>query len=101
MDTPITEHTDAMRVDETAKLTAARAGVALAAVIASPVLIVAGAHLRSRCLGYTFREGAPAPVEKEHGWVNIQYIAVTSTIVDWLCTPSQALTSRLRRWHCR
>ncbi|MDX3520537.1 hypothetical protein [Streptomyces scabiei] len=85
-----------MRIDETAQVTAVRFGVALAAVIASPVLLVAGAHLRSRYLRWIHRDGARAPVDKEHGQVSVHYIAVTSTIVQWLCAPSQALTSRVR-----
>jgi hypothetical protein len=97
VDTAPTEDTEAMRIDETAKVTATRAGVALAAVIASPVLLVAGAHLRSRYVRWIFRDGAPAPVDKEHGQVSVHYLAVTSTIVEWLCAPSQSLASRVRR----
>jgi hypothetical protein len=86
-----------MRTDETAKVTVTRAGVALAALVASPVLLVAGAHLRSRYLRWIYRDGAPAPVDKEHGQVSVHYLAVTSTIVDLLCMPTQALASRVRR----
>ncbi|MFD2691981.1 hypothetical protein ACFS5L_45235 [Streptomyces phyllanthi] len=86
-----------MVIDETAKVMAVRAGAALAAIVASPVLLVAGAYLRNRYMRWIYRDGAPAPIDKEHGQVSIHYLAVTSTIVNWLCTPSQALVSRLRR----
>ncbi|MBP5934134.1 hypothetical protein [Streptomyces scabiei] len=85
-----------MRIDGTAKVTAVRTGVALAAVIASPLLLVAGAPLRSRYLRRIYRDGAPPPVDKEHGQVGVHYIAVTSAIAQWLCVPSQAVTSRAR-----
>jgi hypothetical protein len=85
-----------MRIDETAKVPAVRTGVASAAVIASPVLLVAGAPLRSRYLRWIYRDGAPPPVDKEHGHVSVHYIAVTSAVAQWLCAPSQALTSGVR-----
>jgi hypothetical protein len=84
-----------MRIDETAKVTAVRTGAALAAVIASPVLLVAGAPRRSRYLRWIYRDGAPPPVDKEHGQVSVHHIAVTSTVAQWLCSPSQALTLML------
>lgn len=46
-----------MRTDETAKVVAAKTGVALAALIASPVLLMAGTQLRSRYLRHIFRDG--------------------------------------------
>lgn len=81
-----TDDNEAVRIDRTAKVTAVRAGVALAAVVASPVLLVAGAHLRSRYLRWIYRDGAPALVDKEHGQVSFHYFAVTSTVVDSCAT---------------
>lgn len=86
-----------MRTHETAKITATRFGVAVAAVVASPVLLVAGAPLRSRYLRRIHREGAPALVDKEHGYVSVHYLVVTSAIVDRLCRPSQVLAARVGR----
>ncbi|MEW1685405.1 hypothetical protein [Streptomyces sp. NPDC093594] len=86
-----------MRIDATAKVTAVRAGVALAALVTSPVLLLAGAQVRGHYVRWLYRDGAPPPVDKENGRVGVHYLVLTSTVVRWLCVPSQALAARFRR----
>ncbi|MGW1901983.1 hypothetical protein ACWCQB_32295 [Streptomyces hirsutus] len=47
-----------MRYEEKAKLTTARALVPVAILVASPVLLIAGAPVRRRYLRYVYRDEA-------------------------------------------
>ncbi|MFE5924095.1 hypothetical protein [Streptomyces sp. NPDC056468] len=85
-----------MRVDETLKLTLARVFTPIAIVIASPVLLVAGAPIRRRYLRHVYREEAPAILDKANGQVSIHYFALNSLLLHWLCLPTEAL-ARLTR----
>ena len=85
-----------MRVDETLKLTLARVFTTIAIIIASPILLVAGAPIRRRYLRHIYREEAPDILDKANGHVGIHYFALNSQLLHWLCAPTEAL-SRLSR----
>jgi hypothetical protein len=85
-------HTGPVRVDETLKLTLARVFTPLAIIIASPVLLVAGAPIRRRYLRHVYREEAPDVLDKANGQVNIHYFALHSRLLHRLCLPTEALT---------
>ncbi|SCK55569.1 MULTISPECIES: hypothetical protein [unclassified Streptomyces] len=50
------QHTERMRYEEKAKLTAARALIPVAILVASPVLLIAGTPIRRRYLRYVYRD---------------------------------------------
>ncbi|MCX4967235.1 hypothetical protein OHA98_21175 [Streptomyces sp. NBC_00654] len=52
-----------MRYEEKGKLTAARVFIPVAILVASPVLRIAGAPIRRRCLHYVYRDEAPLILE--------------------------------------
>ncbi|MDV5143470.1 hypothetical protein R1T08_03985 [Streptomyces sp. SBC-4] len=85
-----------MRVDETFKLTLTRLFTPIVIIIASPVLLVAGAPIRRRYLQHVYREAAPDIVDKANGQVTIHYFVVNSQLLERLCAPTEALT-RLTR----
>ncbi|MEI5616991.1 hypothetical protein WB403_48695, partial [Streptomyces brasiliscabiei] len=61
------QHTEHMRYEERAKLTAVKALIQLAVLVASPVLLIAGAPIRGRCLRYVYRDEAPQILDKKRG----------------------------------
>ncbi|MGW6564992.1 hypothetical protein [Streptomyces sp. NPDC054975] len=85
-----------MRVDETLKVTLARVFTLISIIIASPVLLVAGAPIRRRYLRHIYREEAPDILDKANGKVSIHYLTLNSQLLHWLCLPSEAL-ARLTR----
>jgi hypothetical protein len=48
-----------MRYEERAKITAVKTLIPLAILVASPVLLIAGAPIRRRYLRYVYRDEAP------------------------------------------
>ncbi|MGY3684937.1 hypothetical protein [Streptomyces sp. TE33382] len=86
-----------MRYEEKAKLTAARALVPMAILIASPVLLIAGTPIRRRYLRYVCRDEAPLILEKELGRISIHWFVVTSPLLDWLCWPTELLARLISR----
>ncbi|MFI8437887.1 hypothetical protein ACIGJO_29920 [Streptomyces sp. NPDC079020] len=86
-----------MRYEEKAKLTAARALVPMAILIASPVLLIAGTPIRRRYLRYVYRDEAPLILEKELGRISIHWFVVTSPLLDWLCWPTELLARLISR----
>lgn len=80
-----------MRIDQTGKITLIRFAVTLAIVIASPLLLVAGAPIRRRWLRHACREEAPALIDKARGRVSVHYFVVNNQLGRWLCAPTEAL----------
>ncbi|MFD9031032.1 hypothetical protein ACFVZW_07780 [Streptomyces sp. NPDC059567] len=80
-----------MRYEEKAKLAAARALVPVAILVVSPVLLVAGAPVRRRYLRYVYRGEAPTILDKEQDRISVHWFVVTSTLLAWLCRPTEAL----------
>lgn len=56
-----------MRYEERGKRTAVKALVRLAMLVASSVLLIAGAPIRRRYLRYVHRDEAPQILDKERG----------------------------------
>ncbi|QDY76506.1 hypothetical protein [Streptomyces qinzhouensis] len=65
--------------------------------VASPVLLIAGAPIRSRYLRYIYRDEAPQIVDKEHGRVSAHYFVVAHPLLEWLCRPTEALAHLIKR----
>ncbi|GAA1323616.1 hypothetical protein GCM10009647_058630 [Streptomyces sanglieri] len=86
-----------MRCEEKAKLTAARALVPIAILVASPVLLIAGTPLRRRYLRYVYRDEAPLILEKEQGRISVHWFVVTSPLLDLLCWPTESLAQLISR----
>jgi hypothetical protein len=86
-----------MRYEEKAKLTAARALVPVALLVASPVLLVAGTPIRHWYLRHICRDGASPIMEKEQGRLTVHWFVVTSPLLEWLCRPTEALGRLLAR----
>ncbi|MEV1069610.1 hypothetical protein [Streptomyces sp. NPDC050263] len=84
-----------MQVESFAGIQAVRLGATLGAVLAAPVLLVAGAPLRHRYLRHVYRDGGPGLLDKERGWVSVGYFVVNNAVVRALCRPSEQL---LIRW---
>lgn len=73
-----------MRIESVARIQAVRLAVTVGAVIAAPVLFVAGTPLRRRMLRRYYREDGSGLVSKEDGWVT----RGTSSSPTWLFEPS-------------
>ncbi|MGN9822084.1 hypothetical protein ACTMUQ_43270 [Streptomyces sp. SD11] len=86
-----------MRYEEKAKLTAARALVPVAILVASPVLLIAGTPIRRRYLRYVYRDEGPLILEKEQGRISIHWFVVTNPLLDWLCWPTESLAQLISR----
>ncbi|GAA2646690.1 hypothetical protein GCM10010425_65510 [Streptomyces spororaveus] len=86
-----------MRYEEKAKITAAKVLVPLAILVASPVLLVAGAPVRRRYLRYVYRDGAPAILDKEQGRISVHWFLVVSPFLAWLCWPTETLARLISR----
>ncbi|MER5530287.1 hypothetical protein ABT075_37865 [Streptomyces sp. NPDC002677] len=80
-----------MRYEERAKLTVVKVLVRLAFLVASPVLLIAGAPIRRRYLHYVYRDEASQILDKERGWVSAHYFVVTGPLLQWLCWPTESL----------
>lgn len=85
-----------MRIESVARIHAIRLGVTVSAVVAAPVLLVAGTPLLRRMLRRYYREDGPGLVSKEDGWVSPGYFVVTNVVVRALCWPSEFVLRRLR-----
>ncbi|MFF9819532.1 hypothetical protein [Streptomyces sp. NPDC014006] len=86
-----------MRYEERAKLTVVKILVRLAFLVASPVLLIAGAPIRRRYLRYVCRDEATQIVDKERGWVSAHYFVVTDPLLQWLCWPTESLARLIER----
>ncbi|MFF3639462.1 hypothetical protein [Streptomyces sp. NPDC002250] len=86
-----------MRYEERARLAAVKALVPLAILVASPVLLIAGAPIRRRYLRYVYRDEAPQLLDKERGWVSVHYFVVTHPLLQWFCWPTDALARLIER----
>ncbi|MEV4049120.1 hypothetical protein [Streptomyces sp. NPDC049744] len=71
--------------------------VQLAVLVASPVLLIAGAPIRRRYLRYVYRDEGPQILDKERGWVSADYFVVTDPLPQWLCWPTESLAPLERR----
>lgn len=80
-----------MRYEESVKLTVVKVLVPLAVLVASPVLLIAGAPIRRRYLRYVYRDEATQILDKERGWVSAHYFVVTAPLLQWLCWPTESL----------
>ncbi|MFJ7086379.1 hypothetical protein ACIQU8_24490 [Streptomyces griseus] len=52
-------------------------------LVASPVLLIAGAPIRRRYLRHIYRDGAPPLLDKEHGHVSAHYFVATHPLFAW------------------
>ncbi|MFE6868671.1 hypothetical protein ACFVFS_19185 [Kitasatospora sp. NPDC057692] len=86
-----------MRYDETAKLITARLLVHAGLVIASPVLLIAGAPIRARYLRHVFRDDAPPIIDKPNRTVTVHHYLATNRLQYWLCRPSQSVVDLRHR----
>ncbi len=93
----MTKHTERMRYEEKAKLTAARLLVPVAILVVSPMLLIAGTPVRRRYLRYVYRDDAPLILDKEQGWISVHAFVVSSSLLDRLCRPTEALARRISR----
>lgn len=85
-----------MRIEGVARTHAVRLGVTVGAVVAAPVLLVAGTPLLRRMSLRHYSEDGPGLVSKEDGWVSPGYFVVTNVVVRALCRPSEFVLRRLR-----
>ncbi|MEV5456005.1 hypothetical protein [Streptomyces sp. NPDC052535] len=69
----------------------------LAVLVASPVLLIAGAPIRRRYLRYVYRDEAKQITDKERGWVSAHYFVVTDPLLQWLCWPTESLARLIER----
>ncbi|MDO0917278.1 hypothetical protein QQM39_42690 [Streptomyces sp. DT2A-34] len=86
-----------MRYEERAKLTVVKVLVPLAVLVASPVLLIAGAPIRRRYLRYVYRDEATQILDKERGRVSAHYAVVTNPLLQWLCWPTESLARLIER----
>ncbi|MDX2516800.1 hypothetical protein [Streptomyces stelliscabiei] len=86
-----------MRYEERAKLVAARALIPAALLVASPVLLIAGAPIRRGYLRHVHREGAAPILDKEQGRISVHWFVVTSPLLGLLCRPTESLARLLSR----
>lgn len=85
-----------MQIENVARIHAVRLAVTVGAVVAAPVLLVAGTPFLRRMLRRYYREDGPGLVSKEDGWVSPGYFVVTNVVVRALCWPSEYVLRRLR-----
>lgn len=83
-------------MENAARIHVVRLAVTVGAVLAAPVLVVAGTPLLQRVLRRYYREDGPGLVSKEDGWVSPGYFVVTNVLVRALCWPSEYVLRRLR-----
>ncbi|MFG3019898.1 hypothetical protein ACGFZQ_15335 [Streptomyces sp. NPDC048254] len=86
-----------MRYEEKAKLTTARVLVPVAIFVTSPVLLIAGAPVRRRYLRYVYRDAAPLILDEKQGRISLHWFVVTSTLLEWLCRPTESLARLISR----
>ncbi|THA77822.1 hypothetical protein E6U81_34210 [Streptomyces sp. A0592] len=86
-----------MRYEEKAKLAVARALVPVAILVASPVLLIAGAPVRCRYLRYVYRDEAPPILDKQQGRISVHWFVVTSALLGCLCWPTESLARLISR----
>ncbi|MFB8039535.1 hypothetical protein ACFC5Z_42965 [Streptomyces sp. NPDC056004] len=86
--------TGAMRIESVVRIQAVRLAVSVGAVVAAPVLLMAGAPLRHRMLRGCYREDGPGLVSKEDSWVSPGYFVATNLVVRALCWPSEYVLQR-------
>ncbi|WP_030733453.1 hypothetical protein [Streptomyces sp. NRRL S-237] len=86
-----------MRDEEKAKFAAAKVLVPLAILVASPVLLMAGAPVRRSYLRYVYRDEAPAILDKEQGRISVHWFVVMSPLLAWLCWPTETLARLISR----
>ncbi|MEU1471710.1 hypothetical protein ABZ434_26255 [Streptomyces sp. NPDC005761] len=82
---------------ERAKLRTVKALISLTVLVASPVLLVAGAFIRRRYLRHIFRDEAPHVLDKQRGQVSAHYFVVTHPLLAWLCRPTETLARLIER----
>ncbi|GLF95183.1 hypothetical protein [Streptomyces yaizuensis] len=71
--------------------------ISLGVLVASPVLLTAGAPIRRRYLRYVYRDEAPHILDKQRSQVSAHYFVVTHPLLAWLCWPTEALARLIRR----
>lgn len=86
-----------MRYEEKVKLTATRALVPVALLVASPVLLIAGGPVRRRYLRYVYRDDVPPILDKQRGRISVHWFVVTSPLLAWLCWPTESLARLISR----
>ncbi|WP_098008362.1 hypothetical protein [Streptomyces sp. sk226] len=68
------------------------------ALVASPVLLIAGRPIRRRYLRHLrhlYRDGAPPLIGKRQGWVSAHWFVVTHPLLRLLCLPSDVVARRV------
>ncbi|MGW6062624.1 hypothetical protein [Streptomyces sp. NPDC055189] len=80
-----------MRYEEKAKLTAAKVLVPVGILLASPVLLAAGAPLRQRYLRYVYRDGAPLILDKKQGRISVHWFVISNFLFRTCCWPTETL----------
>lgn len=82
---------------ERAKVRAVKALISLAILVASPVLLIAGALIRRRYFRYIYRDEAPPVLDKQRGRVIAHYFVVTHPLLGWLCRSTETLARLIKR----
>lgn len=84
---PADQHTEGMRYEkrsERARIRAVQALIWSAVLVASPVLLIAGAPIRRRYFRHIYRDGAPPLLDKERGHVSAHYFVANHPLFAWL-----------------
>ncbi|MFJ9542458.1 hypothetical protein ACIRPX_35090 [Streptomyces sp. NPDC101225] len=76
---------------ERARLRVVRALISLAILVASPVLLTAGAPIRRRYLRHLYRDEGPLILDKQQGQVSAHYFVIIHPLLGWLCWPTETL----------
>ncbi|MFD7966302.1 hypothetical protein ACFV5J_36510 [Streptomyces zaomyceticus] len=85
-----------MRTENVFRIQLVRLTATAGAIVASPLLLVAGGLWRRRMLRRHYGENGPGFAGKEDGWVSPGYFVVTNVVVRALCLPSEYVLLRVR-----
>ncbi|MET9362254.1 hypothetical protein ABZX93_15210 [Streptomyces sp. NPDC006632] len=66
-------------------------------LVASPVLLLAGAPVRRLYLRSVYRDEAPPVLDKRQGRISVHRFVVTSPLLAWLCRPTESLARLISR----
>ncbi len=91
-------HTEGMRYAsraERVRIAGLNALLWAGALVASPVLLIAGRPIRRRYLRHLYRDSAPPLIDKRQGWVSAHWFVVTHPLLRLLCLPSDVVARRV------
>ncbi|AZP23762.1 hypothetical protein EJC51_46225 [Streptomyces aquilus] len=69
----------------------------VAILVASPVLLIAGAPICRRYLRYIYQDAAPLILDEKQGRISVHWFVVTSPLLEWIGWPTESLARLISR----